>query len=51
MSEVGVPLEWELRGELSEFPAWVDRALEIAREAGHEQILFSCATDRARSEV
>jgi len=45
--EVGVPLEWELRGELSEFPAWVDRALEIARDAGHEQILFSCATDRA----
>jgi (E)-4-hydroxy-3-methylbut-2-enyl-diphosphate synthase len=43
----GIALEWCLTGDLPEFSALVDRALDASRLAGQTRLLFSCAVSRA----
>ena len=43
----GVPVEWELRGRLTEISELVDRALAAARSAGLSDQLFSADAELA----
>ncbi|MDH5305861.1 MAG: (E)-4-hydroxy-3-methylbut-2-enyl-diphosphate synthase [Myxococcales bacterium] len=46
-AENGIPLEWELRGEIEQVPALLDRALAASVVAGLEALLVSVDTPLA----
>jgi len=39
--QAGIPIEWDLRGQVESLPALVDRVLEISGQAGLEEMMIS----------